>query len=213
MKVLILNGSPRVKGCTARALQEVADTLRQEGIDTETVEVGSQDIRGCLACGVCKAKGKCVMDDLVNELAPKLAEADGLLVGTPVYYAIGTAKGKSAKAIKALLDRLFHSTGFDKRMKVGAAVVSSRRAGSTSAFDEINKYFTISGMPIVSSNYWNEVHGYTAADVEKDLEGLQTMRTLGRNMAFLIKAIQLGRGQYGLPEAETRISTSFPDGL
>ena len=207
MNVLILNGSPRKDGCTARALREVAATLRQEGIDAEIIEVGSRDIRGCLACGACKANGKCVIDDLVNELAPKLEAADGLLVGTPVYYA--GANG----TIKALLDRLFHSTGFDKRMKVGAAVVSSRRAGSTSAFDEINKYFTISGMPIVSSNYWNEVHGYTAADVEKDLEGLQTMRTLGRNMAFLIKAIQLGRAQYGLPEAEKRISTSFPDGL
>lgn len=207
MNVLILNGSPRKEGCTARALREVADTLRQEGIDAEIIEVGSRDIRGCLACGACKASGRCVIDDLVNELAPKLEAADGLLVGTPVYYA--GANG----TIKALLDRLFHSTGFDKRMKVGAAVVSSRRAGSTSAFDEINKYFTISGMPIVSSNYWNEVHGYTAADVEKDLEGLQTMRTLGRNMAFLIKAIRLGRGQYGLPEVETRVSTSFPDGL
>ena len=207
MNVLILNGSPRKEGCTARALREVADTLRQEGIETEIIEVGSRDIRGCLACGACKASGTCVIDDLVNELAPKLEAADGLLVGTPVYYA--GANG----TIKALLDRLFHSTGFDKRMKVGAAVVSSRRAGSTSAFDEINKYFTISGMPIVSSNYWNEVHGYTAADVEKDLEGLQTMRTLGRNMAFLIKAIQLGRARYGLPEAEKRISTSFPDGL
>lgn len=207
MNVLILNGSPRKEGCTARALREVADTLRQEGIDAEIIEVGRRDIRGCLACGACKASGRCVIDDLVNELAPKLEAADGLLVGTPVYYA--GANG----TIKALLDRLFHSTGFDKRMKVGAAVVSSRRAGSTSAFDEINKYFTISGMPIVSSNYWNEVHGYTAADVEKDLEGLQTMRTLGRNMAFLIKAIRLGRGQYGLPEVETRVSTSFPDGL
>ena len=207
MNVLILNGSPRKDVCTARALREVADTLRQEGIDAEIIEVGSRDIRGCLACGACKANGKCVIDDLVNELAPKLEAADGLLVGTPVYYA-----GVNG-TIKALLDRLFHSTGFDKRMKVGAAVVSSRRAGSTSAFDEINKYFTISGMPIVSSNYWNEVHGYTAADVEKDLEGLQTMRTLGRNMAFLIKAIQLGRAEYGLPEAEKRISTSFPDGL
>ena len=207
MKVLILNGSPRKDGCTARALREVADTLHQEGVETETIQVDGRDVRGCLACGACKTTGRCVMDDLVNEVAPKLAEADGLLVGTPVYYA--GANG----TIKALLDRLFYSTHFDKTMKVGAAVVSSRRAGGTTAFDEINKFFTISGMPIVSSNYWNEVHGYTAADVEKDLEGLQTMRTLGRNMAFLIKAIRLGRAQYGLPEAETRISTSFPDGL
>ena len=207
MNVLILNGSPRKEGCTARALREVADTLRQEGIDAEIIEVGSRDIRGCLACGACKTTGRCVMDDLVNEVAPKLAEADGLLVGTPVYYA--GANG----TIKALLDRLFYSTHFDKTMKVGAAVVSSRRAGGTTAFDEINKFFTISGMPIVSSTYWNEVHGFTAADVEKDLEGLQTMRNLGRNMAFLVKSIRLGREQYGQPEAEKRVSTSFPDGL
>ena len=207
MKVLILNGSPRKNGCTARALREVADTLRQEGIETETVEVGGQEVRGCLSCGGCKTSGKCVVDDLVNELARKLAEADGLLVGTPVYYA--GANG----TIKALLDRLFYSTHFDKTMKVGAAVVSSRRAGGTSAFDELNKYFTISGMPIVSSTYWNEVHGFTASDVEKDLEGLQTLRNLGRNMAFLIKSIRLGREQYGLPEREKSFFTSFPDGL
>ena len=207
MNILILNGSPRKEGCTARALREVANTLRLEGIETETVQVGVQEIRGCLGCGACKTVGRCVVDDLVNELAPKLAEADGLLVGTPVYYA--GANG----TIKALLDRLFYSTHFDKTMKVGAAVVSSRRAGGTTAFDEINKYFTISGMPIVSSTYWNEVHGFTAADVEKDLEGLQTMRNLGRNMAFLIKSIRLGREQYGQPVKEKSFFTSFPDGL
>ena len=207
MKVLILNGSPRKDGCTARALREVADTLQREGVETETIQVGGRDIRGCLACGACKTTGRCVIDDLVNEVAPKLAEADGLLVGTPVYYA--GANG----TIKALLDRLFYSTHFDKTMKVGAAVVSSRRAGGTTAFDEINKFFTISGMPIVSSTYWNEVHGFTAADVEKDLEGLQTMRNLGRNMAFLVKSIRLGREQYGRPVKEKSFFTSFPDGL
>ncbi len=207
MKVLILNGSPRKDGCTARALREVADTLQREGVETETIQVGGRDIRGCLACGACKTTGRCVIDDPVNEVARKLAEADGLLVGTPVYYA--GANG----TLKALLDRLFYSTHFDKTMKVGATVVSSRRAGGTTAFDEINKFFTISGMPIVSSTYWNEVHGFTAADVEKDLEGLQTMRNLGRNMAFLIKSIHLGREQYGQPMQEKAFFTSFPDGL
>lgn len=207
MKVLILNGSPRANGCTARALKEVSDTLRKEGIETETVVVGNQDIRGCISCGSCHTQGICVFDDLVNELASKLKEADGLLVGTPVYYA-----GVNG-TLKALLDRLFYSGRYDKTMKVGAAVLSSRRAGSTSAFDEVNKYFTISGMPVVSSSYWNEVHGFTAEDVEKDLEGLQIMRNLGRNMAFLIKAIRLGKETYGLPQKESGMFTSFPDGL
>lgn len=207
MKVLIFNGSAHVKGCTARALKEVSDTLKKEGIDTETIVVGNQDIRGCISCNTCHTKGKCVFDDLVNELAPKFQEADGILIGTPVYYA-----GANGTLI-SLLDRLFYSTNFDKTMKVGAAVTSSRRGGSTSAFDEINKYFTISNMPIVSSSYWNEVHGFTAEDVEKDLEGLQTMRNLGRNMAFMIKAINLGKEKYGLPEIERGAFTSFPDGL
>lgn len=207
MKVLILNGSPRPEGCTARALKEVADTLNREGVETETIVVGNRDIRGCIACNSCGTTGKCVFDDLVNELAPKLEAADGLLVGTPVYYA--GANG----TLTALLDRLFYSSSCDKTMKVGAAVSASRRSGNTSAFDEINKYFTISGMPIVSSSYWNEVYGFTAADVEKDLEGLQTMRNLGRNMAFMLKAIRLARETYGLPQQEKSAFTSFPDGL
>lgn len=207
MKVLILNGSPHLDGCTARALKEVEDTLKNEGIETEIVNVGSKDIRGCISCNTCAKTGKCVFDDLVNVVAPKFEQADGIIVGTPVYYA-----GSNGNLI-SLLDRLFYSTHFDKTMKVGAAVISSRRAGSTSAFDEINKYFTIANMPIVSSSYWNEVHGFTKEDVEKDLEGLQTMRNLGRNMAFMIKAINLGKEKYGLPKQEKGSFTSFSDGL
>lgn len=207
MNVLLLNGSPHVSGCTARALKEVEETLNKEGIETEIIAVGSEDIRGCISCRTCMQNGKCVFDDIVNELAPKFEKADGLIIGTPVYYA--GANG----TILSLLDRLFYSTRFDKTMKVGAGVISSRRAGSTSAFDEINKYFTISNMPIVSSSYWNEVHGFSAEDVEKDLEGLQIMRNLGRNMAFMIKSINLGKEKFGLPESERGAFTSFHDGL
>ena len=207
MKVIILNGSPRIDGCTARALKEVEKTLNDEGIETENIVVGNKNIRGCIACNVCQTKRKCVFDDLVNEIATKFENADGLLIGTPVYYA--SANG----TIISLLDRLFYSTHFDKTMKVGATIVSSRRAGSTSTFDEINKYFTICNMPIVSSSYWNEVHGLSKTDVEKDLEGLQTMRNLGRNMAFMIKSINLGKEKYGLPENESGAFTSFADGL
>ena len=207
MKVLLLNGSPNAKGCTARALREVADTLEKEGIETETIHIGNKDIRGCIGCRRCKTTGQCVFKDLVNEIAPKFAEADGLVVGTPVYY--GSANG----TIVSFMDRLFYSCGCDKRMKVGAAVVSARRGGNTATFDELNKYFTISEMPVVSGAYWNQVHGYTAEDVEKDAEGLQNMRTIGRNMAFLIKSIALGKEQLGLPETEPRVFTSFCDGL
>lgn len=207
MKVIILNGSPHIKGCTARALREAEETLNKEGIETETIMVGNKNIRGCIACNTCGVKGKCVFEDLVNETAFKFEKAEGLIVGTPVYYA--GANG----TILSFLDRLFYSTHFDKSMKVGAAVLSSRRAGSTSALDEINKYFTIANMPIAASSYWNEVHGFTEKDVNKDSEGLQTMRNLGRNMAFLIKAIRLGKEQYGLPKRETGAFTSFHDGL
>lgn len=208
MKVLLLNGSPKIDGCTKRALKEVEKTLNIEGIETEIIDVANKDIRGCIACGTCSQTGKCVFDDLVNEVAPKFIEADGIVVGTPVYYA--HANG----GIVTFLDRLFYSTSkVNKSMKVGATVVSSRRAGSTSAFDEINKYYTISSMPIVSSTYWNEVHGFTKEDVEKDKEGLQIMRNLGRNMAFMIKAINLGKEQYGIPQNERGAFTSFPDGL
>ena len=207
MRVLIINGSPHPKGCTARALREVETTLHAQGIETDFINVGIKNIRGCISCFKCQENGKCVFDDLVNEVAPLFEHADGLVVGTPVYYA--HANG----GLIAFLDRLFFSTQFDKTMKVGAAVVSSRRAGSTSAFDEINKYFTISSMPIVSSTYWNEVHGYTQEDVERDLEGLQTMRNLGRNLAFLIKSINMGKHQLGMPEKERNVWTNFMDGL
>ncbi len=207
MKVLILNGSPRSHGCTARALEEVEKTLHEEGIETETVLVGNKDVRGCIACRSCASTGKCVFDDIVNEIAPKFESADGIIIGTPVYYA------GSNGTILSLLDRLFFSTHFDKSMKVGACVISSRRAGSTSAYDEVNKYFGICSMPIVTSTYWNEVHGSKAEDVEKDKEGLQTMRNLGRNMAFLMKSIQLGKEKYGLPKNEKGTFTNFSDGL
>lgn len=203
MKVLVINGSPHLHGCTDRALHEVEKTLADNGIETVRVNVGNKDIRGCIACYYCREHGRCVFNDLVNETALLLAEADGVVIGSPTYYA--GANGQ----LHAFLDRLFYSTAgaVNKTMKVGATVVSSRRAGSTSVFDEINKYFTISSMPIVSSTYWNEVHGFTAEDVEKDLEGLQTMRNLGRNMAFLIKAINASKSE--IPAQERGVFTNF----
>ena len=207
MKVLILNGSAKVNGCTARALEELEKTLNEEGVETESILVGNQNIRGCIACGSCYKNGKCIFNDIVNEVALKFEKADGLVVATPVYYS--GANG----SIISLLDRLFYSTHFDKTMKVGAAVISSRRAGSTSALDEIYKYFGISSMPIATSSYWNEVHGSIPEDVEKDLEGLQTIRNLGRNMAFMLKAIQLGKEKYGMSKNELGTFTNFSDGL
>ena len=205
MKVLVINGSPHLGGCTDRALREVEQTLKANGIETERVNVGNKDVRGCIGCNFCRQNGRCVFNDAVNETAPKLAEAAGVVVGTPVYYA--GANGQ----LLAFLDRLFYSTSgtVDKTMKVGAAVVSSRRAGSTSAFDEINKYFTISAMPVVSSTYWNEVHGFTAEDVEADKEGLQTMRNLGKNMAFMIKAFDNAVKEDGMPAQERGVFTNF----
>ena len=203
MKVLIINGSPHVDGCTATALKEVEKELNNEGIDTETLNIGNKDIRGCIACLKCKELKKCVFDDEVNEVAKLFAESDGILIGTPVYYS-----GMNG-TLKAFLDRLFHSSYVGKTMKVGAAVISSRRAGSTSAYDEIHKYFGIAGMPIATSTYWNEVHGSNKEEVLKDDEGLQTMRNLGRNMAFLIKSINLGKKEYGLPERESGAWTNF----
>lgn len=205
MKVLVINGSPHLHGCTDRALREVENTLHENGVETERVDVGNVAVRGCVGCNFCSEHGRCVFNDMVNETAPKFAEAAGLLVGSPVYYA--GANGQ----LLAFLDRLFYSTSgaFDKAMKVGAAVVSSRRAGSTSAFDEINKYFGISAMPVVSSTYWNEVHGFTAQDVEADLEGLQTMRNLGKNMAFMMKAIEAAAQGKGLPSQERGTFTNF----
>jgi multimeric flavodoxin WrbA len=204
MKVLILNGSPHSEGNTARALREVACVLLEEGIEVEMVQVGHLPIRGCLACGTCYKSGKCVIDDIVNQLAPKFEACDGLIVGSPVYYA--SANG----TLISLLDRLFYSTHFEKRMKVGASVVVARRGGCSATFDELNKYFTIAGMPVASSQYWNMVHGAKAGEAEMDAEGLQTMRTLGRNMAFLLRSIALGREQYGLPaREEKRERTNF----
>ncbi|MCI5774287.1 MAG: flavodoxin family protein [Erysipelotrichaceae bacterium] len=203
MKVLMINGSPNAKGCTYTALQELAKVLHEEGIETEIIHVGNQAIRGCIACDHCRKQEGCVFEDIVNETAAKFKACDGLIVGSPVYYA--SANG----TLIAYLDRLFHSVKMDKRMKVGAAIVSARRGGNTATFDELNKYFTISQMPIVSSQYWNMVHGFTPEDVLKDEEGLQTMRTLGRNMAFLLKAIALAKEQYGLPATEKRIATNF----
>lgn len=207
MKVLLINGSPREDGCTKRALKEVIDTLETEEIETELITIGNKDIRGCICCRKCVEDGKCVFDDIVNEISEKFEKADGIIIGTPVYYA------GSNGTLLSLLDRLFYSSKFDKTMKVGACVISSRRAGSTSAYDEINKYFGISNMPIISSSYWNEVHGSTKEDVEKDLEGLQTMRNLARNMAFMIKSIKLGKEKYELPKLEKGTFTSFSDGL
>ena len=203
MKVLIINGSPRFNRCTARALKEVSVTLNEEGIDTETFIVGDKDIRGCLSCNRCRPDGKCVFDDAVNELAPKFEEADGLVMASPVYYASANA------TLIACLDRLFYSTHFDKSMKVGASVVVCRRGGASATFDELNKYFTICNMPIASSQYWNSVHGRKKGEAEKDLEGLQTMRVLARNMSFLIKSIALGKEKYGLPKTEEHAWTHF----
>ena len=203
MKVLLINGSPHANGCTATALKEVAKTLNENGVDTEIIQVGHLDVRGCIACGQCRKLGKCVFDDIVCEVGEKFKEADGLILGSPVYYA--SANG----TLSAFADRLFYSSNYDKTMKVGAAVVSARRGGNTATFDQLNKYFTISSMPVVSSQYWNQVHGNNAEEVLQDKEGMQIMRTLGRNMAFLLKSIQLGKEQFGLPEKEPRVGTNF----
>ena len=203
MKVLLINGSPRAKGNTAIALGEMAKIFEAEGIETETLHVGNKAVRGCVGCGGCGKTGKCVFDDIVNEAAPKFEAADGIVVGSPVYYA-----GPNA-TVQAFLDRLFFSTRFDKTMKVGAAAVVCRRGGASASFDRINKYFTISGMPVASSYYWNSVHGREPGEAEQDAEGLRTMRALARNMAFLMKSIALGKEKYGMPERETGPMTNF----
>lgn len=204
MKALLINGSPRAKGCTFTALTELANTLESQGIETEIVHVGNKDIRGCIACRKCREIGKCVFDDIVNEIAPRLAEADAFVIGSPVYYA------SPAGGTVSFMDRLFFSTfDIDKTMKVGAAVVTCRRGGNTATFDVLNKYFSINSMPIATSQYWNMVHGGSAEEVLEDKEGLQTMRTLGRNMAFLMKSIKWGRENLGLPEKEPTEVTSF----
>lgn len=203
MNVLLINGSPNRAGSTYTALHEMEKIFLENGIDTEIIQVGNQDIRGCIDCGSCKKTGVCAFDDLVNDAARKLEACDGLVVGSPVYYA--SANG----TLTAFLDRLFYSTSFDKTMKVGASVVSARRGGLSATFDQLNKYFTICGMPVASSQYWNSIHGNNAAEAVQDGEGLQIMRTLARNMTFLMKSIALGREKYGLPEKEARIGTNF----
>lgn len=206
MKALLVNGSPRPKGCTFTALSELAKTLEENGIETEIIQIGNKDIRGCIACRKCHStgSGKCIFDDIVNKVAPKFAEADAFVIGSPVYFA------SPAGGAVAFLDRLFFSTlNVDKTMKVSAAVVSCRRGGNTATFDMLNKYFTMTGMPVVSSQYWNMVYGGSPEEVLQDEEGLQTMRTLGRNMAFLMKSIQLGKQQMGLPEKEQQVFTNF----
>ena len=203
MKVLMINGSPRANGNTAAALGEMEKIFAQEGLETEVLHIGNQAIRGCIGCGQCAEMGRCVFDDAVNQAAPKFEACDGLVVGSPVYYASANA------TLVAFLTRLFYSTPFDKRMKVGAAVAAARRGGLSATFDELNKFFTISGMPVASSQYWNSVHGRLPGEAAGDAEGLQTMRTLARNMAFLMKSIRLGKDAYGLPEREPAQRTNF----
>lgn len=203
MKVLMINGSPRPNGNTSLALQEMETIFKAEGIETEIVQVGNKAIRGCIACGKCAEKGRCVFNDAVNEVAPKFEACDGLVVGSPVYYASANA------TLVAFLTRLFFSTPFDKTMKVGAAVAVAWRGGLSATFDELNKFFTISGMPVASSQYWNSVHGREPGQAAQDAEGLQTMRTLARNMTFLMRSIELGKERYGLPEREVPQRTHF----
>lgn len=203
MKVLMINGSPRVNGNTAVALGEMEKIFAAEGVETDTVQIGNKDIRGCIACGTCFEKGKCVFDDLVNETQPKFEACDGLVIASPVYYA--SANG----TLISFLDRLFYSAPFDKSMKVGASVVVARRGGLSATFDELNKYFMISNMPVASSQYWNSVHGRVQGEAAQDAEGLQTMRTLARNMTFLMKSIALGKEKFGLPEKEPGKKTNF----
>ena len=203
MKVLMINGSPRVAGNTAAALNEMKKIFEENGVEVEIVALGNKPVRGCIACGKCYETGKCVFDDLVNETAPKFAECDGLVIASPVYYA--SANG----SLIAFLDRLFYSAHFDKCMKIGASVAVARRAGTTATFDQLNKYFTIRGMPVASSDYWNEVHGRAPGEADADAEGMQTLRTLARNMVFLMKSIALGKEQFGLPKREKRVFTNF----
>lgn len=203
MKVLLINGSPRKNGNTYIALHEMEKIFHNESIETEILHIGNQDIHGCIACRSCVKNGKCVFDDIVNEASQKFEACDGLVVGSPVYYASANA------TLVAFLTRLFFSTHFDKTMKVGAAVLAARRGGITSSFDELNKFFTISGMPIASGQYWNGIHGREVGEADLDEEGLQSMRTLAKNMAFLMKSIALGKEKFGLPEKEEKVFTNF----
>lgn len=203
MKVLLVNGSPRPNGNTACALEEMEKVFKSEGVETKTLRIGTLDVRGCIACGSCAKTGRCVFDDVVNEAAPLFEEADGLVVGSPVYYASANA------TLVAFLTRLFYSTHFDKTMKAGAAIAVARRGGLTATYDELNKFFGISGMPIASGQYWNGVHGRLPGEAREDGEGMQQMRTLARNMAFLMKSIALGKEAFGLPEKEAPDFTNF----
>ncbi|MBR4122140.1 MAG: flavodoxin family protein [Erysipelotrichaceae bacterium] len=209
-KVVLLNGSPRANGCTAEALKEMVKVFEEEGIEAEILQIGSRNIRGCMACNFCSKNGRCVIDDYVNEVAPKIAEADGIVIGSPVYY--GSPNG----TLISFLDRLFYSSSelsdTTKKMRVGASVVSCRRGGNTASFDVLNKYFTISSIPLASSTYWNQVHGFTAEDVRKDLEGLQVMRNLARSMSYMIKAFAAAESSVEKPVMERGAFTSFPDG-
>ena len=209
-KVVLLNGSPRANGCTAEALKEMVKVFEEEGIEAEILQIGSRNIRGCMACNDCSKNGRCVIDDYVNEVAPKIAEADGIVIGSPVYY--GSPNG----TLISFLDRLFYSSSelsdTTKKMRVGASVVSCRRGGNTASFDVLNKYFTISSIPLASSTYWNQVHGFTAEDVRKDVEGLQVMRNLARSMSYMIKAFAAAEGTVARPVMEHGAFTSFPDG-
>ena len=203
MKVLLVNGSPRPKSNTLLGLKEMEKIFSQQGIESEIFNVGAKDVRGCIACGRCGELGKCVFDDIVNEFAPKFEAADGLVVGSPVYYSAPNA------SVQAFLQRLFYSSHFDKSMKVGAGFVCARRGGTTASFDVLNKFFTISGMPIASSQYWNNIHGGLPGQAAEDAEGMQTLRVLARNMSFLMKSIALGKEKYGLPEKEEHLWTNF----
>ena len=205
MKVLILNGSPKTNGNTMTAISEMVKVFDDQGVESEIIHVGNKDIRGCVSCNSCAVKGKCVFDDVVNEIAPKFEASDGLVLASPVYYASANA------TLIACLDRLFYSSSFDKTMKVGASIVVARRGGCSATFDELNKYFTISGMPVASSQYWNSVHGRTPGEAVKDLEGLQTIRVLAQNMTFLMKSIALGKEKFGLPIKEEHLWTHFID--
>ena len=203
MKVLLINGSPKKDGNTAIMLEEMVAVFEKEGIETEVIQVGGKDLRGCIACGKCRQLGHCVFNDIVAETAQKLAQADGMVIGSPVYY--GSANG----TLVSFLDRLFYSNTADLRMKVGAAVAVARRGGVTATFDQLNKYFTISGMPVASGQYWNGAHGAAPGEAAEDGEGMQQMRTLASNMVFLMKSVALGREKYGLPEKESPIRTNF----
>ena len=204
MKVLLINGSPKANGNTAFALQQMAEVFHAEGIDTEIIQVGNQLIRGCTACGSCAKLGKCILDDLVNETAVKLQDADGLVLGSPVYYASPNG------TLISFLDRLFYSSGkVDKRMKVGASVLVARRGGCSAAMDVLNKYFTISQMPVASSTYWNMIHGAKPGEAQQDAEGVRTVRNLAKNMAFLMRSVSLGKNATELPELENRVFTNF----